>query len=195
MILIVGSTKGGVGKTTLAFNFAIALANVGRDVLLIDADKGQSTATINTQIRTKQLGKTGFTAVSLYGEALILQVPQLAKKYDDVVIGRMLQHQVRWLAHLIENAALEDVEARMHIEAVRLDAHLPRDLSGCTAADHRIGKDAPNKKPFRGSDSATTREPPTRELSTFCLLLCIGSLSGCVSNSRTEPAYHRPLLR
>jgi chromosome partitioning protein len=86
MILIVGSTKGGVGKTTLAFNFAIALANVGRDVLLIDADKGQSTATINTQIRTKQLGKAGFTAVSLYGEALILQVPQLAKKYDDVVI-------------------------------------------------------------------------------------------------------------
>ena len=67
---------------------------------------------------------------------------------DDVVIGRMLQHQVRWLAHLIENAALEDVEARMHIEAVRLDAHLPRDLSGCTAADHRIGKDAPNKSPF-----------------------------------------------
>jgi chromosome partitioning protein len=86
MILIVGSTKGGVGKTTLAFNFAVALANAGRDVLLIDADKGQSTATINTQIRTKQLGEAGFTAVSLYGEAIILQVPQLAKKYDDVLI-------------------------------------------------------------------------------------------------------------
>jgi chromosome partitioning protein len=86
MILIVGSTKGGVGKTTLAFNFAIALASIGRDVLLIDADKGQLTATINTQIRTKELGNAGFTAVSLYAEALILQVPQLAKKYDDVVI-------------------------------------------------------------------------------------------------------------
>jgi chromosome partitioning protein len=86
MILIVGSTKGGVGKTTLAFNFAVALTNAGRDVLLIDADKGQSTATINTQIRTKELGGAGFTAVSLYGEALVLQVPQLAKKYDDVVI-------------------------------------------------------------------------------------------------------------
>jgi chromosome partitioning protein len=85
MILIVGSTKGGVGKTTLAFNFAIALTSAGRDVLLIDADK-QATATINTQIRTRELGSAGFTAVSLYGEALILQVPQLAKKYDDVVI-------------------------------------------------------------------------------------------------------------
>jgi chromosome partitioning protein len=86
VILIVGSTKGGVGKTTLAFNFAIALAAAKRDVLLIDADKGQSTATINTEIRIRELGRAGFTAVSLYGEALILQVPQLARKYDDVVI-------------------------------------------------------------------------------------------------------------
>jgi chromosome partitioning protein len=86
VILIVGSTKGGVGKTTLAFNFAVALAAAKRDVLLIDADKGQSTATINTEIRVRELGRAGFTAVSLYGEALILQVPQLARKYDDVVI-------------------------------------------------------------------------------------------------------------
>ena len=47
MILIVGSTKGGVGKTTLAFNFAVALSKVGRDVLLVDADT-QATATLNT---------------------------------------------------------------------------------------------------------------------------------------------------
>jgi len=70
----------------------------------------------------------------------------------------MRQHQVRRLAHLIENVALEDVEARMHIEAVRLDAHRERDLHGRAAADHRIGKDAPNKRPFRSSGSATTRE-------------------------------------
>ena len=51
MILIVGSTKGGVGKTTIAFNFAVALTSAGRDVLLIDADK-QATATI-TDLITK----------------------------------------------------------------------------------------------------------------------------------------------
>jgi chromosome partitioning protein len=84
-ILIVGSTKGGVGKTTLAFNFAVALAKAGRDVLLVDADK-QATATINAQLRKDELGQPGFTTVALYAEALILQVPQLAKKYDDVVI-------------------------------------------------------------------------------------------------------------
>jgi len=85
MILIVGNTKGGVGKTTLAFNFTVALAHAGRDVLLVDADK-QGTAMMNTQLRTQKLGRAGYTAVSLFDEALIIQVPQLAKKYDDVVI-------------------------------------------------------------------------------------------------------------
>lgn len=85
MILIVGNTKGGVGKTTLAFNFAIALARSGRDVLLADADK-QATATINTQIRTNEIGPSGYTAIALYGEALIREVPHLAKKYDDIII-------------------------------------------------------------------------------------------------------------
>jgi chromosome partitioning protein len=74
-----------VGKTTLAFNFTVALAQAGRDVLLVDADT-QATAMINTQIRTNELGRPGYTAVALYGQDLIIQVPQLAKKYDDVVI-------------------------------------------------------------------------------------------------------------
>ena len=36
MIVTVGNTKGGVGKTTLALNLAIARALQGRDVWLID---------------------------------------------------------------------------------------------------------------------------------------------------------------
>jgi chromosome partitioning protein len=43
MILTIGNVKGGVGKTTLAVNFAIARAASGRDVLLIDGDE-QGTA-------------------------------------------------------------------------------------------------------------------------------------------------------
>ncbi len=85
MILVVGNTKGGVGKTTLAINLAIARALNGHDVLLVDGDE-QGTAISFTELRTEQLGQPGYTAVSLYGAAIRTQTRQLAPKYNDVVI-------------------------------------------------------------------------------------------------------------
>jgi chromosome partitioning protein len=85
MILTVGNTKGGVGKTTIAVNAAIVRAAAGRDVLLIDGDE-QQTAITFTELRSSQLGQPGYTAVSLYGAAIRTQVRQLATKYDDIVI-------------------------------------------------------------------------------------------------------------
>ena len=85
MILAVGNTKGGVGKTTLAVNLAILRALAGRDVLLVDGDE-QGTAASFTDLRTEQLGTPGYTAVSLQGTAVRTQVRQMAGKYDDVLI-------------------------------------------------------------------------------------------------------------
>src|SRR3954469_5583605 len=85
MILVVGNTKGGVGKTTLAVNLAIARANAGRDVLLVDGDE-QATALTFTELRNQQLGQAGYTAVSLIGAAIRTQVRQLVRKYDDIII-------------------------------------------------------------------------------------------------------------
>jgi chromosome partitioning protein len=85
MILAVGNVKGGVGKTTLAVNLAIALSRADRDVLLIDGDE-QGTAIAFTELRTTEKGSSGYTAVALQGAAIRTQVRQLAKKYSDIVI-------------------------------------------------------------------------------------------------------------
>lgn len=85
MILALANTKGGVGKSTLAINIAIARAMAGRDVLLVDGDE-QRTAMDFTELREQELGAVGYTAVALHGAALRTQVRQLAPKYDDIVI-------------------------------------------------------------------------------------------------------------
>lgn len=85
MILTVGNVKGGVGKTTLAVNLAIALSRAGRDVLLIDGDE-QGTAAAFTELRTAEKGSPGYTAVVLQGAAIRTQVRQLSPKYADIVI-------------------------------------------------------------------------------------------------------------
>jgi chromosome partitioning protein len=86
MIITVGNTKGGVGKTTVAVNLAILRAGLGHDVLLVDGDE-QGSASLFSQLRAELLlGKTGYTAVGLYGAAVRTQVRQLAPKYQDIVI-------------------------------------------------------------------------------------------------------------
>ena len=85
MILTVGNTKGGVGKTTVAINLVILRALAGRDVLLVDGDE-QGSASLFSQLRAEQRQEVGYTAVNLQGAAVRTQVRQLAEKYQDVVI-------------------------------------------------------------------------------------------------------------
>ena len=86
MILTIGNTKGGVGKTTLAVNLAIARARAGRDVWLIDGDR-QATASTALAIRSAA-NRIPAIATSQYfdGPTLRVQVALQAKKFDDVVI-------------------------------------------------------------------------------------------------------------
>jgi chromosome partitioning protein len=86
MILTIGNTKGGVGKTTLALNIAIARSIAGSDVWLIDGDR-QGTSSTALAIRSES-GRLPSIATSQYvdGPTLRAQVGLQAKKFDDVVI-------------------------------------------------------------------------------------------------------------
>lgn len=86
MIVCVGNTKGGVGKTTLAVNLAIARALAGRDVWLIDGDR-QGTAQTAISIRAEG-GHSPGIACAQYPDGAVLrgQVQQQGHKFDDIII-------------------------------------------------------------------------------------------------------------
>lgn len=86
MITVVGGTKGGSGKSTIATNIAIMLSTAGHDVLLVDADD-QETATDFTNLReaTRPNG-AGYTCVALTGAAVRSGVQRLAPKHAHVII-------------------------------------------------------------------------------------------------------------
>ena len=85
MIVVIGNTKGGVGKTTIAVNLAVLRGAAGYDVLLVDGDE-QGSASLFSQLRAETLGACGYTAVGLHGTAVRTQVRQLAPKYTDTIV-------------------------------------------------------------------------------------------------------------
>lgn len=86
MILTVGNTKGGVGKTTLALNIALARRLAGRDVLLVDGDR-QGTAQTAISIRAEAGHEPSLACVSYPdGVSLRTQIMQLRGKFDDIII-------------------------------------------------------------------------------------------------------------
>jgi chromosome partitioning protein len=85
VILAVANIKGGVGKTTLSVNLAVARAMGGSRLLLVDADE-QGSATDFTQNRRDRVGAAGYELLQLAGAESIGGVAKLSKNYDDVVI-------------------------------------------------------------------------------------------------------------
>src|SRR6185312_3547368 len=86
MILTVGNTKGGVGKTTLALNIAIARALAGKNVWLIDAYIQDTAKTAIAAPAEAEIEPA--ISFAKYPEATLLrsQVRQQAERFDDVVI-------------------------------------------------------------------------------------------------------------
>ena len=86
MILLTGHTKGGVGKSTLAIQIAVASARAGRRVWVIDGDPQKTTATA-LQVRA-DASVDPFIAVSSLSDGRELRTQVLGQRgqFDDIVI-------------------------------------------------------------------------------------------------------------
>ena len=80
------TVKGGVGKTTLALNFAIARAKEGCDVLLVDADE-QKTALTFTALR-EELTRHKIDDAALEAEVLLRHALGLSRSRLYAEFGR-----------------------------------------------------------------------------------------------------------
>lgn len=81
MISVIGSLKGGSGKSTIAFNLSIWLANTGSSVLCIDADP-QATLTDALDVRSEE----GYQPLLEPAKADLLADRNRLNEADEVVI-------------------------------------------------------------------------------------------------------------
>lgn len=87
MIYLVGSSKGGAGKSTVAVNLAALLVSIrGRDVLLVDTDKKQPSSTLWARLRAANPAAPALSSVPLAAGDLVHEVRRQTRKYDDIVI-------------------------------------------------------------------------------------------------------------
>lgn len=83
MILAIGNTKGGVGKTTIAVNFAAYYASKGKKVWVVDGDAQGST---HVALGTRQNGPPCALNHVTDGKVLLKQIKAHSADYDLVVI-------------------------------------------------------------------------------------------------------------
>ena len=81
MIVTVGNTKGGTGKTTFAVQLALERQAAGHVVLLVDADRQASAQKVMTM-----RAETGHKPLACDGRLLRAQLGPLVDQHDDTVI-------------------------------------------------------------------------------------------------------------
>lgn len=85
MIVLIGSDKGGSGKTTIATNLAAMRASAEKEVLLLDSDKLNS-ATNWADLRQGQSELAPFTCLAKMGKSAGLEIVKLRDKFDDIIV-------------------------------------------------------------------------------------------------------------
>lgn len=86
MIVVVGGTKGGTGKSTIVTNLITMDINKGHDAILVDADK-QGSAAAWSEVRDQAAASLArVPTVQKYGKGLVNELKELARKYKNVFV-------------------------------------------------------------------------------------------------------------
>lgn len=85
MIILIGSTKGGSGKSTITTNISAALASRGEEVLLLDADRQPTSSEWEAERRLSQPSMPQIVCVQRYGN-IDATLSQMARKYTYVIV-------------------------------------------------------------------------------------------------------------
>ena len=92
MIIGITTSKGGTGKTTITINLAVAFAQKGYKVCIIDADEGQFSA--KRWADTREDDQTYISVIEVAKNRLTREAREHAKNYDIVLIdGRPTQSE------------------------------------------------------------------------------------------------------
>jgi chromosome partitioning protein len=124
MILLLGGEKGGTGKSTIAVNLSVWLANAGIDVLLIDTDM-QRTASHFIE-RRNQLGALPKVHCTEKHGNVFDSVRDLSTRYEQIIIdaGGRDSEELRTAmvaSHLLYcplKASQPDIETSVHMNAL-----------------------------------------------------------------------------
>ena len=84
MVIAVTNLKGGVGKTTIATNLAVALAHRDYDVCIIDTDLGQQSSMEWSGNRSEDL--KSITVVGVTQKQLTKEVSKFRERFDLIII-------------------------------------------------------------------------------------------------------------
>jgi chromosome partitioning protein len=84
MIIALSNLKGGVGKTTLATNLAVAFALDGKSVCIVDTDKEQTSSIRWSEQRDDD--KAHIAVIAIGVDRLLRETEQLSKKYDVIIL-------------------------------------------------------------------------------------------------------------